>query len=65
MQIQQSNQKTYFEVHRVLKNGSFFFKVWGTKTLGYKSGKIEKYTYNKIKFGPCKNMGISFLNIVN
>ena len=54
-------KKTYFEVHRVLKkNGSFFSKVWGTKTLGYKSGKkIETGTYNKIKFGPCKNMGIS------
>jgi ubiquinone/menaquinone biosynthesis C-methylase UbiE len=54
-------KKTYFEVHRVLKkNGSFFSKVWGTKTLGYKNGKkVEKGTYNKIKFGPCKNMGIS------
>ena len=42
------------------KKWLFFFKGLEHKTLGSKWKKIEKGTYNQIKFGPCKNMGISF-----
>ena len=52
---------TYNEIHRVLKKKGFFFsKVWGLKTTGYGSGlKIEKNTFDRIKSGPCKNLGLS------
>ena len=54
-------EQTYDEVYRVLKkNGFFFSKVWGVKTLGFSNGKkIEKNTLINIKKGPCKKMGIS------
>ena len=54
-------KETYSEIYRVLKKKGFFFsKVWGTKTQGYKIGKkLEFNTFDKIKIGPCKNMGVS------
>ncbi len=54
-------KKTYSEIYRVLKKKGFFFsKVWGTKTQGYRKGKkLEHNTFQKIKIGPCKNMGVT------
>ena len=54
-------KSTIEESKRVLKKGGYFFtKVWGTKTMGFNTGKkIEPGTFDDIKVGPCADMGLS------
>ncbi|MCB0321660.1 MAG: class I SAM-dependent methyltransferase [Bdellovibrionales bacterium] len=52
---------TLNEVGRVLKpNGSFYSKLWGTRTTGFGTGvELEPHTFDGVTAGPCAGMGLS------